>query len=168
MRSDDPQRVDSEYTLPRVPITHWSARDRSARQTESGGGFGFCGGFPRWRVLRVQNEVTLPVRGRTFETRNPGRFRVSSLAQGRHKDQRILSISAVLASIRSDTVSASSRAAGILWANRCLVTERAMKAGRNDPCPCGSGKKYKKCCLANDLAAPAEQLTAASPPLAIG
>jgi hypothetical protein len=21
-----------------------------------------------------------------------------------------------------------------------------MKAGRNDPCPCGSGKKYKKCC----------------------
>jgi len=22
-------------------------------------------------------------------------------------------------------------------------------AGRNDPCPCGSGKKYKKCCLKN-------------------
>jgi len=21
------------------------------------------------------------------------------------------------------------------------------KIGRNDPCPCGSGKKYKKCCL---------------------
>jgi uncharacterized protein YecA (UPF0149 family) len=20
-------------------------------------------------------------------------------------------------------------------------------AGRNDPCPCGSGRKYKKCCL---------------------
>jgi len=28
-------------------------------------------------------------------------------------------------------------------------TERAVttkKANRNDPCPCGSGKKYKKCC----------------------
>src|SRR5208337_3380033 len=25
-----------------------------------------------------------------------------------------------------------------------------MKTGRNDPCPCGSGKKYKKCCLAKD------------------
>jgi len=25
-------------------------------------------------------------------------------------------------------------------------------AGRNDPCPCGSGKKYKKCCLARDEA----------------
>ena len=23
----------------------------------------------------------------------------------------------------------------------------APKAGRNEPCPCGSGKKYKKCCL---------------------
>lgn len=22
------------------------------------------------------------------------------------------------------------------------------KAGRNDPCPCGSGRKYKKCCEA--------------------
>ena len=24
-----------------------------------------------------------------------------------------------------------------------------MQTGRNDPCPCGSGKKYKKCCLSN-------------------
>jgi uncharacterized protein len=23
---------------------------------------------------------------------------------------------------------------------------RAVKTGRNDPCPCGSGRKYKKCC----------------------
>ncbi|NOZ62027.1 MAG: hypothetical protein GXO74_10135 [Calditrichaeota bacterium] len=23
------------------------------------------------------------------------------------------------------------------------------KVGRNDPCPCGSGKKYKKCCGRN-------------------
>ncbi|MDE6000961.1 MAG: SEC-C domain-containing protein, partial [Clostridia bacterium] len=22
----------------------------------------------------------------------------------------------------------------------------AKKVGRNDPCPCGSGKKYKNCC----------------------
>ena len=22
----------------------------------------------------------------------------------------------------------------------------SSKVGRNDPCPCGSGKKYKKCC----------------------
>src|SRR5262249_4507819 len=24
--------------------------------------------------------------------------------------------------------------------------QRTEKTGRNDPCPCGSGKKYKKCC----------------------
>jgi len=27
-----------------------------------------------------------------------------------------------------------------------------MKIGRNDPCPCGSGLKYKRCCLGKDLA----------------
>jgi hypothetical protein len=27
------------------------------------------------------------------------------------------------------------------------VSLRGGKVGRNDPCPCGSGKKYKKCCL---------------------
>ncbi len=26
------------------------------------------------------------------------------------------------------------------------------KVGRNDACPCGSGKKYKKCCIANERA----------------
>ena len=26
------------------------------------------------------------------------------------------------------------------------VTRTEDKVGRNDPCPCGSGKKYKKCC----------------------
>jgi hypothetical protein len=26
----------------------------------------------------------------------------------------------------------------------------SQKVGRNDPCPCGSGKKYKKCCLPKD------------------
>ena len=27
---------------------------------------------------------------------------------------------------------------------------KGKKVGRNDPCPCGSGKKYKKCCGVND------------------
>ena len=29
------------------------------------------------------------------------------------------------------------------------VTRQVAKVGRNDPCPCGSGKKYKKCCGEN-------------------
>ena len=30
-----------------------------------------------------------------------------------------------------------------------VVKKASEKVGRNDPCPCGSGKKYKKCCGAN-------------------
>lgn len=30
------------------------------------------------------------------------------------------------------------------------VKREEPKVGRNDPCPCGSGKKYKKCCGANE------------------
>ncbi len=29
------------------------------------------------------------------------------------------------------------------------TVRKAKKIGRNDPCPCGSGKKYKKCCGRN-------------------
>ncbi len=39
---------------------------------------------------------------------------------------------------------------GLERAERDLPGEpivKAVKIGRNDPCPCGSGKKYKKCCL---------------------
>jgi len=28
-----------------------------------------------------------------------------------------------------------------------MLKNDAIKVGRNDPCPCGSGKKYKRCCL---------------------
>ena len=31
-------------------------------------------------------------------------------------------------------------------AKRPVRKTEAQKIGRNDPCPCGSGKKYKKCC----------------------
>ena len=33
------------------------------------------------------------------------------------------------------------------------VHNAAKKVGPNDPCPCGSGKKYKKCCREKDIAA---------------
>ena len=32
------------------------------------------------------------------------------------------------------------------WARQKDLGFPAMNVGRNDPCPCGSGKKYKKCC----------------------
>jgi tetratricopeptide (TPR) repeat protein len=36
------------------------------------------------------------------------------------------------------------------------------RPGRNDPCPCGSGKKYKKCCLPKDEAADQAQFMRAT------
>jgi methionyl aminopeptidase len=29
--------------------------------------------------------------------------------------------------------------------------DKTVKVGRNDPCPCGSGQKYKKCCLGKEV-----------------
>jgi len=31
------------------------------------------------------------------------------------------------------------------------MKNKEMKIGRNDPCPCGSGKKYKKCCYHREV-----------------
>jgi hypothetical protein len=44
---------------------------------------------------------------------------------------------------------------GDIWDQPTIPYVRCNpKIGRNDPCPCGSGKKYKKCCLANDSSEP--------------
>ena len=34
--------------------------------------------------------------------------------------------------------------------NRHTYKRDKKKIGRNEPCPCGSGKKYKKCCAVAD------------------
>jgi hypothetical protein len=36
------------------------------------------------------------------------------------------------------------------------AAQGSAKVGRNDPCPCGSGKKYKKCCSETGILAPAQ------------
>ena len=45
---------------------------------------------------------------------------------------------------RRPVSSGSSAATGVVSAG--AGASSAKKVGRNDPCPCGSGKKYKKCC----------------------
>lgn len=34
--------------------------------------------------------------------------------------------------------------------------KNSEKLGRNDPCPCGSGKKYKKCCMGKEGSRPVD------------
>ncbi len=40
------------------------------------------------------------------------------------------------------------------------LDQKKLKIGRNDPCPCGSGRKYKKCCLAAGKPGPAQSTEA--------
>jgi preprotein translocase subunit SecA len=39
-------------------------------------------------------------------------------------------------------------------ARRAPIQRTEPRVGRNDPCPCGSGKKYKKCCLPKEQQEP--------------
>ena len=44
----------------------------------------------------------------------------------------------------------------------------AQRVGRNDPCPCGSGRKYKQCCaLKKEKLSPASLVAIAAAVLAI-
>jgi hypothetical protein len=48
-----------------------------------------------------------------------------------------------------------------------MTDASVTKPGRNEPCYCGSGKKYKHCCLAKDEAMAAEaRAKAAAEPVA--
>ena len=56
------------------------------------------------------------------------------------------------ARIASGTVSTMQDAAEqahYLRKNKHTIVRDYNKTGRNDPCPCGSGKKYKNCCLSS-------------------
>lgn len=50
---------------------------------------------------------------------------------------------AIASRVRAATPAFRERAAG----KTPDLTRKAAKIGRNDACPCGSGKKYKHCCL---------------------
>jgi len=53
----------------------------------------------------------------------------------------------------SDAVSTGMNAGGETEDGKGVTVRReGKKVGRNDPCPCGSGKKYKKCCLPREEA----------------
>ncbi len=63
--------------------------------------------------------------------------------------QRLEHISGGISSVSAGGVEvASSTASSTVSASYSSSSPyvRGMKVGRNDPCPCGSGKKYKKCC----------------------
>tara|TARA_R110001583_G_C5668839_1_gene410504 strand:+ start:87 stop:707 length:621 start_codon:yes stop_codon:yes gene_type:complete len=45
----------------------------------------------------------------------------------------------------SKRMSLKTKSSAVPFADKKLVSKHKRKVGRNDPCPCESGKKYKKC-----------------------
>ena len=53
---------------------------------------------------------------------------------------------AVQAALKREQVAKPVRTSGDGTDTANKTVRKGKKVGRNDPCPCGSGKKYKKCC----------------------
>ena len=54
---------------------------------------------------------------------------------------------AELRKVAIDLIVPSVQAINSYWKAHRHPIPRASKTGRNDPCPCGSGRKYKRCCV---------------------
>lgn len=66
----------------------------------------------------------------------PGAFEIRQ-ALSAHEDDFVAAVE-----------SGAAHAEGIAVTNKPKpIVHRGDKVGRNDPCPCGSGKKFKKCCM---------------------
>ena len=50
---------------------------------------------------------------------------------------------------RKQVATPTSASHGEQAAKKPVIRKTDKKVGPNDPCPCGSGKKYKKCCGAS-------------------
>ena len=59
--------------------------------------------------------------------------------------------------VRQRVAKETGTAAATKTAVKKAPVRKEKKVGPNDPCPCGSGKKYKKCCMQKDKAAEMEQ-----------
>ena len=57
-----------------------------------------------------------------------------------------IALDAHISEFRDLVASGTAHSGGIAKTRVLGVERRGTKVGRNDPCPCGSGKKFKKCC----------------------
>ena len=79
--------------------------------------------------------VALGRKARFYRVKNRGEFLGWA-------EEALVRVQGVRAAHMPEPVSAQARLEALTAQDR-----GAAKVGRNDPCPCGSGKKYKKCCL---------------------
>ena len=83
----------------------------------------------------IQEETVRYIYGATIKT-NTERKKVAVISDEikRHSDNSLLESSS------------NNRSNGTSGDEQRTFERDNKKVGRNDPCPCGSGRKYKKCC----------------------
>lgn len=81
-------------------------------------------------------DLLAPIRSFTEETN----WQAHALANGREADRLRDSITPNVRAVHASWLATRSDA-------RSPARRDRPRVGRNDPCPCGSGKKYKRCCL---------------------
>ena len=97
-------------------------------------------------------QIRLTIAGRVFKVRiqiNPAPIhqrQINQQAQAQHAEAASMSAQAGAARAAQQAQAAASRTMAGASTGKSVTVMRTMpKVGRNDPCPCGSGKKYKLC-----------------------
>lgn len=86
-----------------------------------------------WRGLEIVDTVAGGVDDATGEVEFIARFRIHGQDHAHHERSSFRRIDDIWHYVDGFTPKPETRVVG-------------RKVGRNEPCPCGSGKKYKKCC----------------------
>ncbi len=109
--------------------------------------------FQMMRDLREQHVVERLFQNLSQERALTEEEKVALLAEQKRKEQE----RAAAAMARANKLGGGRRGPA---AKPVTVRREGDKIGRNQPCPCGSGKKYKKCHMDKDLEEPAAQAPA--------
>ncbi|MFI3268993.1 MAG: preprotein translocase subunit SecA [Rikenellaceae bacterium] len=100
-------------------------------------------------VLSIIDKAFVPVRQEPAEDDAEARAEAMAAAQARAaREQKIRAERARIEQAKlqaSRAASAAAAAAETAERGRAMPAHAEKKIGRNDPCPCGSGKKYKAC-----------------------
>ena len=107
----------------------------------------------------VKLTLTMPVSVYTIQQRELERERMrreaEKAAAARHEvilggSAQAPAVNPVSAAIKREQVAKPVEFSGDGTMSTNKTVRKGKKVGRNDPCPCGSGKKYKKCCGMNE------------------
>ena len=94
-------------------------------------------------VAALRREVSASVMHATIRVDQPGAPTPARRARGVAPPTSGAPVR--VSNVRESGGGADSSSGGVAVASR-PTTPSGQKVGRNAPCPCGSGKKYKRCC----------------------